>query len=158
MTFDGDSAGMYVGHEPLKGRPESLWAADEAAAVKQDRVRILVVDDQKLIADSLAEILRNEGFDSVPAYDGWQALEVASRFHPNLLLSDVLMPGMNGMELAITIRKKYPATAILLVSGQAGVSDILQEGYRRGHQFELIAKPIHPQKLIERLKQHKFPA
>jgi hypothetical protein len=59
---------------------------------------------------------------------------------------------MNGVELAIAIRKMFPAARILLFSGQTGISDILTEGYKRGFEFELIAKPIHPLKLIERLR------
>ncbi|MGB6130878.1 MAG: response regulator [Acidobacteriaceae bacterium] len=117
------------------------------------RARVLVVDDQRLIADTVAEILTNAGFEAVAAYDGWQALEIASRFRPDCLLSDVLMPRMNGVELAITLRQKDPRLTILLFSGQAGISEILLEGQRRGYEFELIAKPIHPLKLIERLKQ-----
>jgi CheY-like chemotaxis protein len=62
------------------------------------------------------------------------------------------MPGMNGVELAISISKMFPAARIMLFSGQAGISDILMEGYRQGFEFELIAKPIHPLKLIEHLK------
>ena len=75
----------------------------------------------------------------------------ARRFHPDYVLSDVLMPRMNGVELAIAIRKMLPAVKIFLFSGQAGISEILQEGQRQGYDFELIAKPIHPLKLIERL-------
>jgi CheY-like chemotaxis protein len=118
----------------------------------QKRQKVLVVDDQRLIADTLAEILSNAGFDAIPAYDGWDALDKVSRFRPHWIITDVLMPNMNGVELAIAIRKNHPQSAILLFSGQAGISDILREGQRQGYQFELIAKPVHPLKLIERLK------
>jgi hypothetical protein len=59
---------------------------------------------------------------------------------------------MNGVELAIAISKMFPTARILLFSGQAGISEILLEGQRQGFEFELIAKPIHPLKLIERLR------
>lgn len=118
-----------------------------------ERRKVLIVDDHRLIADTLAEILENAGFDTRAAYDGWQALDIAGRFHPDWLLTDVLMPQMNGVELAVAMRQAHPATAILLFSGQAGVSEILNEGLRRGYTFELIAKPVHPMKLIERLRQ-----
>lgn len=124
---------------------------DTAAEVR--RTKVLVVDDHRLIAETLAEILVNAGFEALPAYDGWEALEVASRFHPDWLLSDVLMPRMNGVELAITLQQTFPQTSILLFSGQAGISDILLEGQQRGYEFELIAKPVHPLKLIQRLRQ-----
>ena len=75
-----------------------------------------------------------------------------SRFHPQWVVSDVVMPHMNGVELAIALRAQYPMVEILLFSGQAGVifRDI-GEAQRRGYEFELLAKPIHPNKLIERL-------
>jgi len=61
---------------------------------------------------------------------------------------------MNGVELAIALQKNFPKSSILLFSGQAGISEILLEGHRQGYQFELLAKPIHPLKLIERLKEN----
>lgn len=129
------------------------WNGDSIEEPQEPRPRILIVDDHKLIADTLREILQNSGFEARAAYDGPTALEVASRFRPDWLLSDVLMPQMNGVELAVAMRKNYPRTTILLFSGQAGISEILRDGQRQGYEFELIAKPVHPLKLIERLKQ-----
>ena len=63
---------------------------------------------------------------------------------------------MNGVELAITIQKIHPTAKILLFSGQAGISEILLNGQQRGLKFELIAKPIHPLKLIEILKDQEY--
>ena len=139
--------------QPRQSSAESTWGAADPQRRNESRAKVLIVDDQHLIADTLAEILSNAGFDAIAAYDGFDALEKASRFQPHWVLTDVLMPRMNGVELAIALRKNYPASAILLFSGQAGISEILQEGHRQGYQFELIAKPIHPMKLIERLKQ-----
>lgn len=119
--------------------------------MRSSRIRVLVVDDQKLIADSLSEILENAGFEAMAAYDGKEALDVIARFHPQWVVSDVVMPHMNGVELAIAVRTQYPRAEIVLFSGQAGISEILQDAQRRGYEFELIAKPVHPNKLIERL-------
>ena len=119
------------------------------------RPRVLVVDDEHRIADTLTEILEGAGFQVLPAYDGWEALEVAARFRPDYLLSDVLMPRMNGIELAIAVQKMHPAAKILLFSGQAGISEILLKGQQQGLKYELIAKPLHPLKLIEILKERK---
>jgi CheY-like chemotaxis protein len=131
-----------------------MLPSDEADSKQPQRSlpKILVVDDEKRIADTLSEILEMSGFHVATAYDGWDALEAAARFHPDYLLSDVLMPRMNGVDLAIAMQKMYPDAKILLFSGQAGISDILLAGHRQGFEFELIAKPIHPLKLIERLK------
>lgn len=147
------SNSALAGNESGENPPASLASGAVDPDPAPSRTRVLVVDDQKLIADTIAEILSDAGFDAMAAYDGWEALEVAGRFHPDWLLSDVLMPRMNGVELAITLLQKDPRVTILLLSGQAGISDILLEGQRRGYEFELLAKPIHPLKLIERLKQ-----
>ncbi|HEY3626853.1 MAG TPA: response regulator [Terracidiphilus sp.] len=114
---------------------------------------VLVVDDEETVANTTVEILNLAGFCAFVAYDGLTALELAAKFHPDILLTDVLMPGMNGIELAIAISKLLPHTAILLISGQAGTLDLMEKARTEGHTFELIAKPIHPMKLIERLKK-----
>jgi CheY-like chemotaxis protein len=130
---------------PLSGEGES-------SEPQRGLPRILVVDDERRIADTLAEILQMSGFHVATAYDGWEALRVAARFRPECVLSDVLMPRMSGVDLGIALRKMYPGTRVLLFSGQAGISDLLLDGQRQGFEFELIAKPIHPLKLIEFVK------
>lgn len=127
--------------------------AVDAVETQRDRPSVLLVDDEPLIVETLTEILEEAGFRVLPAYDGWAALEKVTHCRPDYLLSDVLMPKMNGVELAIAIRKMYPSTRIMLFSGQAGILDILLDGQRQGFEFELIAKPIHPQQLIEHLKK-----
>jgi CheY-like chemotaxis protein len=144
---------FFAAEQSSNSSNEIAWKGSVHSDREQGPRKVLVVDDQRLIADTLAEILGNAGFDAVAAYDGWDALDKASRFHPNWVLTDVLMPRMNGVELAIAMRKNYPASSILLFSGQAGISEILEDGNRQGYQFELIAKPIHPMRLIERLQQ-----
>ena len=125
----------------------------ESPAPEVGKPKILVVDDEKRIADTMCEILNFSGFEATAAYDGWSALDAAAQCRPDYVLSDVLMPRMNGIELAIAIRQTRPATKILLFSGQAGISEILQNAQERGFTFDLIGKPIHPARLIERLKQ-----
>lgn len=114
--------------------------------------RILVVDDERLLADTTAAILRRAGFHAKTAYDGFAALDLLSSFHPDYLLTDIMMPGMNGVELAIAITKSHPATKILLFSGQAGISEILEKSRAKGFEFPLLAKPVHPSRLISELK------
>ena len=135
-------------------QPHPAWPLSEcnSASSELGKRRVLVVDDEKRIADTLCEILMLSGFEARAAYDGWMALDVAKRFHPDYLLSDVLMPRMNGVELAIAVRNILPAAKIMLISGLVGISAILDAGHKRGFTFELIAKPIHPAELIEQLK------
>lgn len=131
----------------------STMTETESQSAEPRKPSILVVDDEKRIADTMCEILNSVGFDATAAYDGWSALDAATQCRPDYLLSDVLMPRMNGVELAIAIRQARPATKILLFSGQAGISEILHSAQERGFTFDLIGKPIHPSRLIERLKQ-----
>jgi CheY-like chemotaxis protein len=126
-----------------------------APAPQKSLLKVLVVDDEKLIADTITEILKRNGFNAIGAYSGEQALQIANRFSPDCLLADVLMPFMNGVELAITIRKMSAATRILLFSGHANSADLLNEARLRGHQFEVIAKPIHPEKLMQLLREKR---
>jgi CheY-like chemotaxis protein len=151
--FQMESSWMFTADKGIEGRGDLKWNTEKLHQPRDSRQKVLVVDDQNLIADTLAEILNNAGFDAVPAYDGREALEKASRFHPDWIMTDVLMPRMNGVELAIAIRKNYPKTSILLLSGQAGISEMLEDGRRQGYQFELIAKPVHPLKLIQRITE-----
>ena len=123
------------------------------AAAGTECLTILVVDDEETVANTTVEILNMSGFCAFVAYDGKTALELAARFRPDILLTDVVMPGMNGVELAVCIKKLLPQTAILLISGQAGTLDLLEKARNEGFVFELVAKPIHPTKLMEHLRR-----
>jgi DNA-binding response OmpR family regulator len=114
--------------------------------------RILVVDDEHLIADTLTAILSENGFFAAAAYSGEEAIEVARAIEPDIVLSDVLMPRMSGVELGIRMRSEFPQTRILLFSGQASTSELMRKAQADGHDFELFPKPIHPDELIARLK------
>ncbi len=119
----------------------------------QDCPVVLVVDDEETLANTTVEILNMSGFCAFVAYDGQTAMELAEKLHPDILLTDVVMPQMNGIELAMAITRLLPNTLILLISGQAGTIDLLEKARQDGHAFELVAKPIHPMKLIERLQR-----
>lgn len=114
--------------------------------------RILVVDDEKLIADTIVEILNRNGFVAEATYSGPQAIELSRRYCPELVLSDVMMPQVDGVEAAIAIREHCPDTRIVLFSGQAATVEILSRARQRGHEFELLPKPIHPTQLIKHLR------
>jgi CheY-like chemotaxis protein len=110
---------------------------------------VLIVDDEEAIADSLAEILNTFGYQSRAFYNGEQAIEFAHQQCPDVVLLDVLMPGLDGVETALRIRELCPYARILLFSGQANVSeDFLHKAREQGQEFELLAKPIHPEKLL----------
>ena len=113
--------------------------------------RVLVVDDERLIADTVAAILNVNGFEAIKAYNGEEALESARKFKPDIVLSDVLMPRMSGVELGIKIRVEFPGTRIFLFSGQAATSGLTRKAKDDGYTFELL-KPIHPEELVAKLR------
>ena len=119
-------------------------------------VRILIVDDERSIADSLGDIVEAAGYEVRRAYSGAEAIHLAFEFCPNLLLSDVLMPNMNGFELALQIRKICPKCQLLFFSGQAATAQIAQSFIPTftslGYLFELLPKPIHPTVLLQKLE------
>jgi CheY-like chemotaxis protein len=113
--------------------------------------RVLVADDERVIADTLAVILRQHGYDAQAVYNGIEAVEYARRNPPDLVISDVVMPGLNGIDAAIQIRELIPSCQILLFSGQAATADLLESARAHGHQFEILAKPVHPNELLAKL-------
>jgi DNA-binding response OmpR family regulator len=114
---------------------------------------ILVVDDEKRIADTLALILRSRNYLVTTAYDGLLAYESCRQTVPRLVITDVVMPQMNGVELAMKIRAEFPACVVLLFSGQAATADLLRDANERGFEFELLAKPVHPDVLLARVRE-----
>ena len=114
--------------------------------------KVLVADDERVIADTLAMILNQSGFHARVAYTGEKALELAAEFEPEMLISDVIMAGLNGIDAAIKIREILPNIKILLFSGQAATADLLEKARERGYEFEILAKPVHPQDLLAKLR------
>jgi DNA-binding NtrC family response regulator len=116
-----------------------------------DEVRepiVLVVDDEHLVADTLGIIFKRAGFCTLTAYDAAGALEIASAIAPDILVSDVDMPGMNGVDLAMTLLKLLPECRVLLFSGHATFAD-LSVARDAGHDFPLLPKPVHPAVMLE---------
>ena len=118
----------------------------------QAKPKVLVADDERVIADTLAIILNQSGFEATAVYNGEKAVEAARTIRPDMLISDVIMTDMNGIDAAITIRTMLPNCKILLFSGQAATADLLDRARVQGHEFEILAKPVHPQDLLARLR------
>ena len=114
--------------------------------------KVLVVDDERVIADTLAMILNQSGFEAQPVYSGEKAVELAATFQPAMLISDVIMADLNGIDAAIRVRALLPSIKILLFSGQAATADLLEKARAQGYEFEILAKPVHPQDLLNKLR------
>ncbi len=113
--------------------------------------RLFVVDDEPLLVETLAKILNLSGFVAFPFTAAVQALQAAATEAPSILLTDVQMPSMNGIELAIQFRLLYPDCKILLFSGFTDTSQLLENAKRQGHHFQVMAKPMQPAELLTAL-------
>lgn len=114
-------------------------------------MRVLVIDDEKNLADTVVWILEENGFEAIAAYTGAAALDKISSFPPDIVLSDVIMPGMNGIDVCSIVQTKFPHCHILLLSGQEVTNELLYNARRRGFEWELLAKPIDPEELLAKL-------
>ena len=119
----------------------------------KDAPVVLIVDDEKVIADTLSIILTHAGFITMTAYDGETALRIANAITPALLISDVVMPGITGVELAIMLTQSIPELKVLLFSGQASTVDLLEKARHGGHNFTALTKPVHPTDMLKRISE-----
>jgi len=141
---------MTLQPTPIEIAP--LNEALTAATVDETSCRsvVMIVDDEQLIADTLTAIFKKNGYTVLTAYDGESALETAKVIPPELLITDVVMPQMSGIDLAIAIKDASPQCKILLFSGQAATVDLLSEARDRGYDFSTLQKPVHPTEMLAR--------
>jgi DNA-binding response OmpR family regulator len=118
----------------------------------QRGTRVFVVDDEQIISSTLATILKRSGFEAIPFTEPLVALREARLAAPDLLISDVMMPELTGVELAILLKKDCPDCKVLLFSGQAATANLLDAARADGHDFQLLSKPIHPADLLLKIR------
>src|SRR6201999_1839740 len=124
----------------------------DSTSTATPRPKVLVADDEQVIANTLAIILNQAGFEARGGYSGEKAVGGLGAFRPDMLISDVIMTGMTGIEAAIQTRAKLPNCKVLLFSGQAATADLLERARAQGHEFEILAKPVHPTDLLAKLR------
>lgn len=117
------------------------------------RPKVLVLDDEALVADSLVQILNLFGYDATASYDPVNAVEWLSCHECDILLSDVVFNGqLSGIDLAIQLSKLLPQCKVLLMSGNNSTAELLAAAQQQGHSFDILAKPVHPNVILDRLK------
>jgi CheY-like chemotaxis protein len=114
-----------------------------------DKPLVYVVDDEEVIASTLALILSFNGLSTQAFTQPFLALQAARSNAPDLLISDVVMPQMSGVELAIQVKKQCPDCKVLLISGQ-----VYRVEYElaRENGFALLTKPVHPTDLLKQIQ------
>ena len=114
---------------------------------------VLIVDDERIVAESTAEIFRIAGHQAFALTSPVGAVQMACEIRPHLLITDVLMPEEDGISLAVRIQAAVPECKVLLTSGQAETSNLLDEAEKRGLHFDIVAKPLWPPELVKRAEQ-----
>ena len=110
--------------------------------------RVLIVDDENTIADTLKIIFSNAGYSAQAACSAEQALLLIAEWNPQLVIVDVRLPGMNGVDLAIKMKAEFPLSNTLLFTGDGSVAELVELARHQGQNFELLAKPVPPADLL----------
>lgn len=118
----------------------------------ESRPKVLIVDDEPLITNTLEAILRKSGFEPRGAYSGETAVEIARHWSPDALVTDIILEGISGIETALQVRALVPGCRVILISGQAVSSDLLNDARDGGHEFDVLVKPFYPTELIGKLR------
>jgi DNA-binding response OmpR family regulator len=116
-----------------------------------DKTTVHVVEDEPIIATTLAIIFNAAGFEVMAFNSGEDCLRAAQSAPPTLLITDVALPGIDGIQLAIQFKTLHPHCKILLLSLQPSTEELLILANKRGHWFEIVAKPVHPKELLTKI-------
>ena len=108
-------------------------------------------NDEPVIGATLVEILQEESFDAIAVSDGESALFWAKLTRPDYVIIDIVMPKLNGIEVAKQLQALYPEIKIIIFSGQAGSSELLQKARDEGLKCEVVWKPIRPGELLAKM-------
>lgn len=115
------------------------------------KTKVLIADDERIIADTLALILNKDGFEAQAVYTSKKALETAAQFQPDMLISDVLMTDINGVDAAVQMRSMLPGIRVFLLSGQSATAEMLARSQAQDLGFVVLVKPVHPRELLGKL-------
>ena len=116
--------------------------------------RILVVDDDTALAEMIGIVLRTEGFDTVFCSDGARAVEVWRAEHPDLVLLDLMLPGMDGIEICTRVRAES-GVPIIMLTARTDTADVVR-GLESGAD-DYIVKPFNPKELVARIRTRLRP-
>lgn len=112
-----------------------------------------IVDDEDVIASMLELILSSKGFDARPFFDPLDALKAAQSVAPDLLITDITMAHMDGIELAVRMKQLHPDCQVLLSSGYFLTKEQLAETGSQGRQFAFLPKPVRLESLFAKIEE-----
>lgn len=123
--------------------------------------KILIVDDERVFADTLAHIFLSEGYQTRSAYSAEQAIEMIAQWIPDLVITDIILPKMHGIDLAILLKSTHPGIVVMMISGQISTAALVDDAEKSGHRFNILAKPVPVPELLagaSKLLNHNPPA
>jgi DNA-binding NtrC family response regulator len=120
-------------------------ATSETNPVRNLKARVLVVDDDAGTREVFGELLQRWGYEVEQTSDGHDALKLTSELHPDVIISDLVMPKLDGLALARALREESPETPLIIITGK-GTIDAAVEAVREG-VFDFVEKPLDPARL-----------
>ncbi len=114
-------------------------------------MRILIVDDERNVTDTLALILKHAGHDVRCAYSSAAALALLDSFAPECAICDLILAGVNGVDMCASLAAARPDCRIILSSAQSEASPLVQDARARGFTWELLVKPQDPAELLKKM-------
>jgi DNA-binding response OmpR family regulator len=115
--------------------------------------RVIVADDERAIAETMALILNTNGFNARPVSSGEAAVEIAGEFKPDFLVSDIRMGDLNGIEAALRVRERWPACRVVFFSATMVDNETHHRLQELG--FDFLRKPLHPSHLLAHLRRQR---
>lgn len=112
--------------------------------------KVLIVDDERWTSDTLATIFTIAGYEARATYSAEEALGIITDWQPALVILDVVLPKMSGIDLAIELASRRTSCQILLFSGNPNTAELAQSAAQAGHPFEILEKPVHPDLMLQK--------
>jgi DNA-binding response OmpR family regulator len=119
--------------------------------MRKKEIKVLVVDDEVTFADTLAQRLKMRDLKVGTVYDGAQALSKVKEEEPDVMILDLKMPGMHGMEVLREIRKAYPDIQVIILTGHGTDKD--EEESKRLGGFDYLNKPADIDHLEQKIRK-----
>jgi DNA-binding response OmpR family regulator len=114
------------------------------------KMKVLLVDDEQEFVETLADRLQMRDLEPTIAYDGEQALSAVEDEEPDVIVLDLKMPGIDGIEVLRRLKKAYPKVEVIILTGHGSQKD--EEAARSLGAFDYVNKPVEIEKLVPRIR------
>lgn len=118
------------------------------------KIKVLLVDDEELILLGWQYMLETEGYQVLTALNAEKAIEIIRKENPDILITDLIMPGMNGVELCKKAKEINPKIEVVLISGHpVGLKNFQIDFIKAGGRDEFLKKPLYKDEIINTIKK-----